>query len=515
MKKSSIALGVAALLASTAYAGISATSTSAVSMAVNPNGVGHQLVVPYYSVQNGNVTLLNIVNHDTSNGKAVKVRFRGAANSDDVFDFQVLLSPGDVWTAAVTTDANGVARLSTADKSCTIPNGGVNVSFPTGRLDTYSTKSVAEQTREGYIEIINMADIPKNPDSSSLYANIKHVNGVPGNCAAAETKLKSLALLDAGHNEMVSVGLANPTTGLSADWIILNQSKVSTWTGSAVALQAVDGSGNAATGNIVFSPQLQIGGGVGATTTSLWTADQILVQASTTGVTPQPYDFPDLSTPYVSSSGTQVSTIDQVILTHVALNTTSIANEFVTDPAIGAMTDWVITQPVRRYYAAVNYKGGTDGKTATALYTDMNGSATGNGNVYETYAKMSDRVLCLREKAQGDTFLSRQVRDREETLADAANVTVSPAEPGALLLLCGEAAVMSFNAGSTSGPSSLDATLARNNIEVPYTDGWMRLNTQWAASGTTNGLAIVGYGALRANNGSKYYGFTWPHKTNY
>lgn len=37
--------------------------------------------------------LLNIVNTDEVNGKAVKLRYRAAANSDDVFDITIYLSP--------------------------------------------------------------------------------------------------------------------------------------------------------------------------------------------------------------------------------------------------------------------------------------------------------------------------------------------------------------------------------------------------------------------------------------
>ncbi|MEY2953103.1 MAG: hypothetical protein RLZZ401_1190, partial [Pseudomonadota bacterium] len=51
--------------------------TSANQLVVNADGIGHQLIVPYFSAQNGNTTLLSIVNLDNLNGKAVKVRFRG------------------------------------------------------------------------------------------------------------------------------------------------------------------------------------------------------------------------------------------------------------------------------------------------------------------------------------------------------------------------------------------------------------------------------------------------------
>lgn len=76
------ATGTTAFLAQT---GIGAAANATV-LEVNAKGVGHNLLTPYFSVQNGNGTLLSIVNTDTNNGKAVKVRFRGASNSDDVFD---------------------------------------------------------------------------------------------------------------------------------------------------------------------------------------------------------------------------------------------------------------------------------------------------------------------------------------------------------------------------------------------------------------------------------------------
>ena len=80
--------------------------------------------------------MFNITNSDTVNGKAVKVRFRGASNSDDVFDFQLYLSPGDVWAANIAKGPNGVAALTTIDKSCTLPagvgTGGANSDFVDG-----------------------------------------------------------------------------------------------------------------------------------------------------------------------------------------------------------------------------------------------------------------------------------------------------------------------------------------------------------------------------------------------
>lgn len=52
---------------------------------------------------------------------AVKVRFRESYNSRDVFDFDLILSPLDEWTAWVTDSANGPV-IHTEDTSCTVGN---------------------------------------------------------------------------------------------------------------------------------------------------------------------------------------------------------------------------------------------------------------------------------------------------------------------------------------------------------------------------------------------------------
>ncbi|MBK9219239.1 MAG: hypothetical protein IPL70_12975 [Uliginosibacterium sp.] len=115
MKMKFLALSVALALG-----GVAGTANAAIT--VQQDGIGHSLVVPYFTTQSGQHTYLNIVNTDTINGKAVKVRFRGALDSDDIFDFQVFLSPGDVWVADVqpTADGKGTA-LFTSDNSCTPP----------------------------------------------------------------------------------------------------------------------------------------------------------------------------------------------------------------------------------------------------------------------------------------------------------------------------------------------------------------------------------------------------------
>lgn len=507
MKKSSIALGVAALMAGSAYADI--VEGSANQIAVNPNGIGHKLVVPYFTTQGNNATLLNIVNTDTTNGKAVKVRFRGAANSDDLYDFQVFLSPGDVWTAALTKGADGRTRLTTTDNSCTLP-ASVNGSFITSRLDPKSSKSLEEQTREGYVEIINMADIPPSNATGSLYSAIKHgSNGKPGNCSSTSlTDLAKDAVANYTAGNFSSAGLSFPTTGLFADWIIINQATTAAWSGSATAFQATStSSGVATTANIVFFPQSA--SAVSTTTASLYSTDPLFIAGH---VGAAYYDFPDLSTRYITTGGSVTTTgfngnVEYRNALSGQIDRASVANEFVTDSAIAAMTDLVFSQPTRRYYAAVNYN--PSGSSASAVYSSSTGVYTTNNTT------LVDRVLCVR-RPTGSNLLDFVAYDREEKTLTPAGAVISPGTP-TQFNICGEVAVTSINAGNASNPSALSATLARNNIELSLVDGWIRFNTTLdsADRGTgVDGLPIIGNAHLRAANGPVNYGFTWPHKTN-
>ncbi|MBS3747421.1 MAG: hypothetical protein KGY49_10295, partial [Wenzhouxiangellaceae bacterium] len=159
---------------------------------VNPDGLGQVLLYPYYTARGGNDTLISVVN-TTSQGKAVKVRFLEALNSREVLDFNLYLSPFDVWTAAVTDLGNiedsGYESfgISTTDTSCTAPyffgdqdgyqdflnfqyasepfeNPDPGGSDFAGTLDGGPTG--LERTASGYIEIIEMGTLVPNPEDT-------------------------------------------------------------------------------------------------------------------------------------------------------------------------------------------------------------------------------------------------------------------------------------------------------------------------------------------------------------
>src|SRR4029079_5684450 len=154
---------------------------------VNPNGLGQVLIYPYYTVRSpagAGVatynTLLSVVN-TTASTQAVKVRFREGEASAEVLDFNVLLSPHDVWTAAVEPGPAGAgAMIETADRSCTIPSFTPNVPvlFRTGAYEGDAVKDNSlNRLTEGYFEIFEMGTYL---DTSVIGINSKHNGkGVP------------------------------------------------------------------------------------------------------------------------------------------------------------------------------------------------------------------------------------------------------------------------------------------------------------------------------------------------
>jgi hypothetical protein len=174
MKKTLIATSVAAVMAA---------PMSAQAVNVSHNNTGEVLLYPYYNVNEGNATFLTVTN-TTDEGKVIKVRFREGVESEDVFDFQVWLSPFDHWSAVVTNDGTNV-RVATADTSCTVPTvaGNPNATFRTTRIPAAYTGDVLTRLSEGHIEVLEMGVVDDGEDYDLLTA-ITHVNGVPSDCCS-------------------------------------------------------------------------------------------------------------------------------------------------------------------------------------------------------------------------------------------------------------------------------------------------------------------------------------------
>ena len=511
---------------------------------VNPfklaeGGVGHVLIVPYYTAQDGNNTILHVVNTDSNNGKVAKVRFRAAANSDDVLDFQILLSPGDVWTGFVGRGSDGIATLTTYDNTCSIPalTAGVAVPFLTDRLNPkLSTEQLAENTREGYVEIFNSADIPGgsfygalNNQKSALYTATKHVAGkAPCDAGVIQAALFDENFVGGNIPKAVAMGLDSPTGGLTADWYILNVPNTTTYSGGATALVGNTPSGLPAIGNFLAFPQNAAikfdRDGLTAAKPEAYTADPTLVSPGMAFVakddvgngTPTPagfadqpvieaiaLDFPDLSTPYTfgGTPANQAASLTQ------ALAVSSITNQYATDASINAQTDWVLSMPTRRYSVALDYRATPN---PTRVYSSVAGPQLKGGANIEFFHDRNTEVvngqICV-NTATSAFF------DREEG-SKSGNPVFSPSKASSARL-CGETSVMSFGQGGTQS-RVLGSTVAREDVAASaiFENGWGRVTTPNGGVG----LPILGFGVQKLSNPqvaagvSGNFGITWAHR---
>jgi hypothetical protein len=564
MKKNVLALSITAAVLGLSVAGGAQAMTgtlggaTAGALALNQDGIGQMLLVPYFTAQAENSTLINLVNTDVKNGKAVKVRFRGAANSDDVYDFQVFLSPGDVWTANISKGADGRAQLTTADASCTKPAKAVlnATPFVTARLDpSLDAAGKANGTREGYVEIFNMGDIPAvgavkaDPadaglvdivaettagvvaaaGANPLYTAIKHVSKVAPCSGTAWTNLDTVNLewdtLNPDANTPRTAGLLPPTTGLTANWTIINVVGAASWSGKAEAIVA------GTSGNVVYWPQ------TGTTIDpTAYTADPLLrkgtgskvygynsttdaytAEDTTAAVAAGNYDLPDMSTPYTVGATPFV----QAAGLTASIAASSATNEFLTTSGILASTDWVFSQPTRRYSTSLDYaaiSATDDGRRFSNLFpvadAGLNaGLAASAKTDFEdkSYFAGANTLVTARQICVSGPSIS--VWDREETtLAASTDVVVSPSTPADVLSFCGETSVLSINNGAptAAGTSALKAAVAVKDLDVTYAEGWMTLTTPGAVGVT--GLPVLGSAFVKANAGANSFGAAYPHR---
>lgn len=538
MKKSILSLAVA---------GAFAAGSANAALELQDDGIGHILLVPYFTVQNGNSTLLNIVNTDTVMGKAVKVRFRGGRDSDDIYDFQLFLSPGDVWTANISQNASGLATLSTSDLSCTLPSSGVlnSTPFVIGRL------SAADQangigTREGYVEIFNMADIPSGTTSTNpVFATIKHTatGGAPtciepilASIEAAYPVLGAPGGPIQNANNGAVTALLSPSSGLMANWTIINVPQTTAFAGEAVAIESTTPT------RIVYSQQTQTPVAAVVPSTAYpniaSTFDGVLL---TPGFATAEYDFPDMSTPYeiaTATSGIQAYNLSSP-LAHAA-----ITNEFLLETGLAAKTDWLVSMPTRRYLVAgrgnvasgvsaatVGFYSPTAGLTTalanTSAPTDVcanesavaYGSCTygGDGTTAKEGAQGFFRGVTQYAADGRSACISigqYSMWNREEVANVTTNVVISP-NVVTPVSLCGEVNILSLN-NLTANTGAVGANLVVAGLNVPYQNGWATVNLN--ATGHTGGLPVIGQAFVKATNPavsagiSGNFGAAWNHR---
>ncbi len=463
MKKNSLTTAVVAGLAGVAgFAGL------ANAVDLNPDGLGQVLIYPYYTVNKGQDTMLSVVN-TADIGKAVKVRFLEGYNSREVLDFNLFLSPHDVWTATIVAkgDDSSGGKLITHDRSCVYPDtaGGENIrttgfSFRTAAFDGgYAPfpkdggPTDVTRTREGYFEIISMGDIVPGSD---LYDETLHAqgNGPNGGVPSCD---KSVIGNNAGGY------LVAPTGGLFGSVGIVN---VAEGTYFAYNADAIDGF----TDTVLFSGSAQL-------TPSLAQANHLPAGGAAAGTRATAYVFQG------GGSLVQLDYANGIDAVSAVLTADHIYNEYTVSSNIGSNTDWVVTFPTKRFYVDKYYVGAT----AVAPFV-------------EVFNKESNVEIGI------------NVYDQEEghgTVDDDISPPIS-SKPNALPF---EVNVISWLTDTTAGaPSAVLGSKLRPNIP-PYADGgWAALDLASGDAGhalrqdlngkVLHGLPVTGFMGYSLVNGN-------------
>ncbi|MEP7154190.1 MAG: hypothetical protein ABI905_00350 [Betaproteobacteria bacterium] len=350
-----------AVLAGLAAIGAAGTAEA---VHINPDGTGQVLVYPYYTARAGQATLITIINVQ-NNTKIVKVRFLEGKNSREVLDFNLFLSPSDVWTGAIVGTTNG-ARVVTNDNSCVTPsdlfvetrtdganplNDFKNYTYTGAFVDSASFASL-DRTREGYFEVIEMGvvdddTIDGNPivgaTAVAVTGFIRHnTAGVPANCRAldsfdnfagnpATTKFPNQG------TSPVSVPPAGtltqpPRGGLTGRASIISSTTGSNYTYSPTAFDAWS-----------VTQQYSESGNLAPSITAVDSGNAALV-----GPTSNVFTSAGIVTTVwpISAAGSR----DAMSATMMR---NSVINEYILDAATASQTDWVVTFPTKRAYVSV------------------------------------------------------------------------------------------------------------------------------------------------------------------
>jgi hypothetical protein len=430
-------------------AGLGAAGT-AEAVYLSPNSLGQVLVFPYYSANNsgGNAwnTYLSIVN-TTSRAKAVKVRILEGKASAEVLDFNLFLSPNDMWVAAISpvdsTNASSGGQIATTDVSCTNPgfSSGVPVPF---RNFQYSPGSNGnnlpgtglDRTREGYVEMIEMGLL-----SGSWATAVTHNSaGIPNNCAVVQVNTAPPSITAPGGGLAGTGTLINVASGIDAGY---KADALDAWSTATQFTTPGSVSPNLASATPAISTVLNVGGTTAAGNSALATIYR---------------------TDWTAVSGV-VAGARAVAAVYMH---TDVINEYILDAATLSNTDWVITQPLKNIFV-------TD-VTAATPYTNV----------------MTSSGAC---ETISFTFFNR-----EERGASAGGTDFSPTPPSAPAnTLCWESNVLSIrNTGlaQTQVNTSVSGVLGSfnvTNVNVTagntFQNGWAQLHFTGTNASAPNGMS--------------------------
>jgi hypothetical protein len=197
MKLQPLALLIAAGLA------LGSDAVSALGMA--PDGIGDAVLIPYFTVEDGQATLLTVTNHSDA-AKAVRIVYAESRAGRPTLAMNLYLAPRDSWKGSLSASGqNGPARLFSTDESCTagdLDSAGEELrTFAFAGNNADGLGSEPARTQRGFIEVIEMGEL-----TGTALANT-----AVKNCASLSARITSGDWSSAPNNEV-----SPPTGGISA-----------------------------------------------------------------------------------------------------------------------------------------------------------------------------------------------------------------------------------------------------------------------------------------------------------
>lgn len=435
---------VAAVAAATAgYAGIATAQGPALA---GNSDLGNLALIPYYTVREGNVTGVHITNTGSLT-EVVKVRLRRGTDSMDALDFNLILSPKDVWTGFIAAEGDNIV-FNTTDNSCTAPaTTGGKFTMP---------GIYREGADEGYIEIIGMGAAD---DQQPIYAAALHgADGVPANCTFVRDNFfrggvatTTRGTVDGLSSVQRTLAAGNPL-GLNEYDAPSNALKVSYFIRDAEGGREF---GNSATHIASFLSEPAITN----QQSGLFSADLL------------GFDYPDLN------GGVPV-TGERGLFEDLRglLGSSSVINDWSANADLNVGTDWVITFPgqytmlnLPHYFASLVTAG-----TAGAIPCNV-GAPVAAGTFNGTTGACDHRDI--------PAVATFDVYDREEQQLSApeGELVVSPALPGEIVrtTLPFEVNVVEWGVDPVLGSANSPVS-----VEVPGAFGWAELGVTSAANKT-------------------------------
>jgi hypothetical protein len=186
----------------------------------NIDRLGDAAIFQYYTAKGNWQTFFRLINTSSDHAIVVKLRYREAANSREVLDFMVALSPLDMWASWTDKDVFGTGAgpgVRTADTSCLFPNVnqggdqafkslpqfGTNVAGALFKDDGFTDNvktnqlyddngnqnppSVLDRLSEGYVEVVGVSSYDCYGDDlgqSQFCQEVAHPTS-PNGCTAA------------------------------------------------------------------------------------------------------------------------------------------------------------------------------------------------------------------------------------------------------------------------------------------------------------------------------------------